>query len=356
MLLLVGYRTLAVTTILSLIRLLFPIELPFTTTILYSCPPSKAVVFLQHRWNLFSFLHVSIFDLLLIVWVIGIIRGSSVYFMQYRKISAFILLHGKEGANQERYSAILNSVCTSLAAKNRFQVMEIAGLSTPMIFSVFKPTILLPANHTYTDQELFFIFQHEISHSVHGDLLVKFFLQILTIVYWWNPLSASIKAHMNRILELNIDAVVTHNDRQAIADYLSCLLAIKKQAVNSKPTPFLSSIGLSIAEIEGSELETRFQVLANQTPQRKSVSSGIIGVSILFFLISYLFIWEPSQPPSLFEPESSYFQMTEENSYVIQNPNGTYDFYWNGQLIETVDSLQYYDESIPIYQSKEDVP
>lgn len=41
----------------------------------------------------------------------------------------------------------------------------------------------------------------------------------------------------------------------------------------------------------------------------------------------------------------------EENSFFIDNQDGTYDLYITGQYIETIDSLEYYDQTIPIYDS-----
>ena len=51
--------------------------------------------------------------------------------------------------------------------------------------------------------------------------------------------------------------------------------------------------------------------------------------------------------------EGEYF-LTPENTYIIQNKDNTYDIYFNGDLIDTVDSLEYYSEDCKIYSSKEE--
>lgn len=50
--------------------------------------------------------------------------------------------------------------------------------------------------------------------------------------------------------------------------------------------------------------------------------------------------------------DSRIFSLMEENSYAIINDNGTYDLYFNGEYLDTVDSLKEY-ENTHIY--KEDI-
>ena len=44
-----------------------------------------------------------------------------------------------------------------------------------------------------------------------------------------------------------------------------------------------------------------------------------------------------------------HFILTEENAYAILNEDGTYNIYLYGEYLETVNSLKYYDSSLPIY-------
>ncbi len=69
---------------------------------------------------------------------------------------------------------------------------------------------------------------------------------------------------------------------------------------------------------------------------------------ILLFLLSYVYIFEASSPPTVDIEDS--VEPTAENSYFIKNEDGLYDFYLNGTYIETTDSLQYYPDDIPIHE------
>lgn len=50
-------------------------------------------------------------------------------------------------------------------------------------------------------------------------------------------------------------------------------------------------------------------------------------------------------------PEGPYILFDKYNSYIIQNGD-LYDIYYQGELYLTVDSLEYYDPDIPVYQSE----
>ena len=69
----------------------------------------------------------------------------------------YLYFHGRK-----KYSSILNSVCNRYHLDNVFQIYEILGLSSPMIFSMHKPIILLPIENEYSVEELTFIFRHEL--------------------------------------------------------------------------------------------------------------------------------------------------------------------------------------------------
>ncbi len=46
--------------------------------------------------------------------------------------------------------------------------------------------------------------------------------------------------------------------------------------------------------------------------------------------------------------------LNSRNTYIIKNKDNTYDIYFKGDLIETVNSLEYYPEDCKIYSSKEE--
>lgn len=67
----------------------------------------------------------------------------------------------------------------------------------------------------------------------------------------------------------------------------------------------------------------------------------------LLTLCSYIYIFEPwyISPEDL----EGVFQLTSENSYAVQQDDGTYNIYYNDDYLENTDSLEYYPDDMVVY-------
>ena len=300
----------------------------------------------QHRIVFFS-IRLSIWDILLVIWLIGILFQLILYWRQYKQIDRIVIQIGKNVSYHPNYMKAFQSIQISYGISQQLLVYEIPMLSSPMLFSIRHPRILLPAENNYSDDDLHFIFRHEMTHFLHHDLLYKFFFQLLFIVYWWNPLKYILKRQVNNLLEINVDSSLTQNFEDAIP-YMECLIKIKKQrAVSNKN--YFDSCTLSISNIKEGSLEKRFQLLAHPSKQPRRFSGILILISIFVFLSSYFVTWEPLPVDNSSTMNEQDFILTEENAYAILNEDGTYDIYLYGEYLETITSLKYYDSSLPVY-------
>ena len=343
----VGYKTIAFISFLSILRLVVPIDFDFTA-ILPMIELAKQISFFicQHRIAFFS-IRLSIWDILLVIWLIGILFQLILYWRQYKQIDRIVIQTGKNVSYHSNYMKAFQSIQISYGISQQLPVYEIPMLSSPMLFSIRNPRILLPAENNYSDDDLHFIFRHEMTHFLHHDLLYKFFFQLLFIVYWWNPLKYILKRQVNNLLEINVDSSLTQNFEDAIP-YMECLIKIKKQCAVSNKNYF-DSCTLSISNIKEGSLEKRFQLLAHPSKQPHRFSGIFILISISIFLSSYFVTWEPLPVDNSSTMNEQDFILTEENAYAILNEDGTYDIYLYGEYLETVTSLKYYDSSLPVY-------
>lgn len=352
--------------ILITVRLLLPIEfLMISHNIIFPPEISRVVaLFRQPRfWNS----TVSWWNLLEIVWAAGCI-GIGLY----RIICNYRALHMIKQVSRDsdmRCLSIMHQIqeeffqassCNLLSKGARQHLQNITirimpASYNPMVCGLRKPCILLPGNLELSDEELYFVLKHEIHHVVHHDIWLKIGMQVLAILYWWNPFCWLLKDYLNRFLEMRIDFSMADNPKQRAA-YLSCLLEIVKQSAVKTGNDY--SLGIHFCSSDKSILSQRFKILldthANEKnrPNRLPRGIAICGMLLLFFC-SFLFIFESHyMPPEIQEDTISY---DKQNSYFIDNQDGTYDFYINRQYIETVDSLKYFDPTIPIYHSLEDV-
>lgn len=332
---------------LSILRLVVPIDFDFTAILPMNELAKQISLFIcQHRIVFFSIL-LSIWDILLVIWLIGILFQLILYWRQYKQIDRIVVQTGKNVSYHPNYMKAFQSIQISYGISQQLLVYEIPMLSSPMLFSIRHPRILLPAENNYSDDDLHFIFRHEMTHFLHHDLLYKFFFQLLFIVYWWNPLKYILKRQVNNLLEINVDSSLTQNFEDAIP-YMECLIKIKKQCAVSNKNYF-DSCTLSISNIKEGSLEKRFQLLAHPSKQPRRFSGILILISIFVFLSSYFVTWEPLPVDNSSTMNEQDFILTEENAYAILNEDGTYDIYLYGEYLETVTSLKYYDSSLPVY-------
>lgn len=207
----------------------------------------------------------------------------------------------------------------------------------------------MPINNNYTIHELNFIFRHEIGHFVHHHLIYQFLIDIFVAVYWWNPFNKFIKKQIDTLLEMSIDNKLSTNVQET-TEYLQCLLNVSKQAVEK--SAFLSNVSsLSLNNLQESLLQKRFRMMTYSQKHHAAISIFLIVISLGIFIESYCFTIRGYGVPDEVT-DSKIFSLMEENSYAIINDNGTYDLYFNGEYLDTVDSLKEY-ENTHIY--KEDI-
>lgn len=348
----IGYHTLTVVCVLSVLRLLFPFEFSFGSNLHLNKMATHIVVIFRRKHMLLSTITFSLFDIGILVWMLGIIIGLYKYIKTYKRDHFLIHSLGVNVSNNDRYSKLLTCACQYYHLNRSFDIYEIDELSSPMIFSIRKPTILLPAQNQYTDQELIFIFRHEVGHFYYHHLLYHFGVELFSIVYWWNPLNKYIKKQIDTLLEMSIDHSFSSSADETIA-YLNCLLKVKKQSAQQQLFPKLNS-SLSMNNLQESMLEKRFQLLTHSQKRQHFLSVFVVVISVSIYLFSYYFTLRGVSTPSEAK-NNELFTLTNENSYGISNGDGTYDLYLYGEYIETVDSLMGYDY-VPIYNSLEDVP
>lgn len=86
--------------------------------------------------------------------------------------------------------ALLEECAARLGVRHRLEIIESAEVSSPALFGLFRPRLLLPENFAanFTAQELRFVFLHELAHLRRRDLPLNWLVTLLQIGHWFNPL------------------------------------------------------------------------------------------------------------------------------------------------------------------------
>lgn len=348
----IGHQLLAFFLGATLIRFLFPFELPFSIIIRMSQKFSYPAVFIKkYRFSIWVW-DFSLWHVFLLLWLVGSIIGTCLLARSYRRFHKSIRVLGTEITGQDPYHTIIEQICAEKKRQNVFRVVEMPGLLTPLITGFFHPVILIPCDLKLDTMEWQFILSHETGHYFHHDLWLKLFTKLLSILYWWNPLILALCRQVSTMLELRIDRGITASiDPWERLRYMECLNYLAKQNKSS-----VTPLSISFCTVGTTYLLQRFHMIGDsdghKRNRRKQVLISVIIIGV--YLFSTFFIFEPYYVAS--EVAADSYKITMDNAYFIVNPTGGYDLYMEDQFVQT-----FYDPidsslcDLKIYLTKEEI-
>lgn len=348
----IGYKLLKIFLAITLFRFLMPFEILITTNIFLPEKISRIITdaFLVPHISLGG-TALSVWQLFLVLWGIGILVQSFRLLQSYRKLRRRISRFATDISDKEPYQTLLHTICQERSRKNVFRIYELPGIFTPMIYGLKAPCILLPEAFRASEKDIYYILSHEAAHFFHHDLWLKLFSQLLCVFYWWNPLVLLLQRQISTILELNVDLYLTSSTNpRCKAEYLECLLNTARAQISHGIHP-----ALSFCTAQDSLLRQRFLMLTDNPRKNKNRQIQLLFsfAVVALYTFSVFFIFEPSSVSP--EVEMNSFEITPENAYFIENPNGGYDLYLDGSFLITTSFIDDSLSNLTIYKSTQEV-
>ena len=187
--------------------------------------------------------------ILVIILSVGSCLRLAIYF--YKLVCYHHLLHQLNPLDDFKVSRIFSDVLEEYHCTKQISVFQVPGLSSPTISGLLHPVILLP-DSKYSEQDLRFIFMHELNHYLHHDL--------------WKSLFGSLK---------------------------------KTQHIISSCKFIHISGKTNIICIFSSIFDLAANYIRKRIPPVNTFSQFLhIGCISLLFILSLCFIFQPSSPPS----------------------------------------------------------
>lgn len=165
-------------------------------------------------------------------------------------------------------------VCEQKGIRKRPELMQNAGLSTPLLAGLFRTKLYLPAVG-YSAEELKLIYHHELTHYLHRDLWYKMLLRICASVYWFNPALLIMLWEADKDIENLCDAEVIR--ACSAADHkLYRKLLLRTVAIDNQ-VPYIT------ASLNDSSMvfKERILYMLNMKKLRKNVFPGVILAMVL---------------------------------------------------------------------------
>lgn len=211
--------------LISALRLLVPVKLPFTLYIQYE---GAAGHWLNGKKNLpveEILPKEEFFSFFLIVWFCGALL------LAFFKIFSYIRWkrEWKGGVIKKVYT-----VPNILGKEKEVPVIERKEISEPFIAGICNPRIFLPK---LSEEEFWYVLAHELQHYRQGDLYLKFLLESVCTLYWWNPFVFLLRQSGDKLCELLADRNVTEEmSLKGRLSYAYCLLHLMRKKKTALPT------------------------------------------------------------------------------------------------------------------------
>ncbi|MDO4490141.1 MAG: M56 family metallopeptidase [Lachnospiraceae bacterium] len=347
-----SFRVLDSILLIILIRLLFPFELPITTNIYFPSGISYIISSLLKKYTLFSEISVSIWDFILVLWFLVFFYKLYNYIKSNKRFYQNLLINTSDITTTKPYAELLGDVCKQLGCGKTVHIMQSSFIHEPAVYHYWNYYILMPEGLQLSTNEIKNVLSHEIAHIVNHDLLKKTIVQIICLFYWWNPFCKRLSKQIDLLLELQTDKKIGGTTIREKKNYLSCLIKVASQL---HPSTENNVYALSFSSESGIILSKRLKLMMDEKQSKQPLLSTMIVLPVcLITFLSFTFIFEPSYVPPEFTQE--YIILTKENSYAIQQQDGTYHIYYNDTYLDQSDTLAYYPSDMIVYyypQTKE---
>ncbi|WP_169729996.1 M56 family metallopeptidase [Thermicanus aegyptius] len=99
-------------------------------------------------------------------------------------------------------------------------------ITTPFLYGLFKPRIVLP-DMEFTPEEYRHVFLHELTHYKRRDPWVKGLMMLINAIHWFNPFACMARRDLDRFCEFSCDEnVVKSMDPQERRRYCGLILNV----------------------------------------------------------------------------------------------------------------------------------
>lgn len=295
---------------------------------------------------------LSVLDLLLALWVVGTIYFIVKYMKEAKRLKN--VLQNKTVIKNQRAIQILNEILSNFRKNVKVNLVELAGISSPMISGYIFPTIYLPAI-SFTDEELRCILLHEWTHFLHKDSWIKLVMCFICALFWWNPFVHILKSNLLHILELRCDAkLISQFDEKEKIHYLESITKVLKYQLSIRqafhPSMDGSTASVLVNTRQISNVEQRFRLIVKKDYAKKyrPMVYGVYISIVTLFLVSNLYVIQP-----VFScDEPGVFSISPEEAYLLDNHDGTYSLYTEGEIRARIDKEDIASEPFSALQIK----
>ena len=132
---------------------------------------------------------------------------------------------------------IVEKITKEYKCNKKIHIVGNPEIFEPCVTGIKEYYIIIPAKliGRLTVDEIEFILRHEFFHIKHNDVLLRFFMIILTSFHWFNPMFYLLRQNLYECVEINCDEVVTcHFNEEKRNSYCELIIKIAEESKQFK--------------------------------------------------------------------------------------------------------------------------
>ena len=327
-----------------LIRMLFPLNFPFTHSIYsYHILPKL----MEFTTEPLMSSNLTVQGLLVGIWSIISILLLIRFLFQYRKVHQYLSLFYIQNTNEWKW---LFNICSKHFTKP-IKIAIIDKRISPAVIGLFNPVLILPDTKYFTNEEMEYICMHEISHFKQRHLWISLLMEIICCIHWWNPVIKYLKRDYMLFLELSNDLhLIQSSPNFNTIHYAELIIKTAKQITIGNLSHFCSPANFVVRN--KLILTTRINYILNYGTKKtfKETLHSLGGILIIGFAIvfSFLFVPEVSYRQIQSSAEADISDITKDNAFILKTETD-YHVYVDGKYFATIHSIPKELKNIPLY-------
>lgn len=183
-----------------------------------------------------------LFSIIVLAWLIGILSIALYIYVNFkkfdRKINAGSLI------TDQRIQHIFYQCKKAMHIQKDIPLIMTNVIQSPTLYGSIRPRLLLPSNifTMLTNDELKYIFFHELSHYRRKDIAVNWLMTLLLIIHWFNPILWYAYNRMREDQEMACDALaLTFIDQNESIQYGHTIIKLTENYAKFMSNPRIAN-------------------------------------------------------------------------------------------------------------------
>ena len=218
---------------------------------------------------------VEIKEVLFFIWMLVAVLLIGILVISYKKLREIIRASIRDV--DSTHIEILYDCTRIMNIKSKVDILYSTKISSPSLCGFIKPKILIPVNvaKNVCNEEFKYIIMHELIHLKYKDIFISWIINLLSVIYWFNPILLYSFHKMRQDCEISCDnQVISYLDKDENIQYGNSIIRILELGGNSKRI-----IGIASMAMNRSEIKRRIMMISKY--KKINPKNALLGVVVV---------------------------------------------------------------------------